>query len=97
MIMENTPDKPNTKGEAGVAPLLLDAKAVATALSVSRTTIYQMSNTGELGPMPIALGRRKLWRSEELAAWVRAGCPPRGRWVKMAQEQGFGHQFGQRF
>lgn len=95
--MENAPDKPDVTDSRASTPLLLDAKAVATALSVSRTTIYLMSNTGELGPMPIALGRRKLWRSEELTAWVRAGCPPRGRWVKMAQEQGFGHQFGRTF
>lgn len=83
--------------KSGFTPLLLDVKAVGTLLSVSRSTIYQMNNTGQLGPMPVALGCRKLWRYEELAAWVRAGCPARELWVKMAQEQGFGHQGGRRF
>ena len=47
--------------------------------------------------MSIKLGTRRLWRYDELAAWVRAGCPSRGVWLKMAQDQGFGHQHGQRF
>jgi len=76
---------------------MLDARATGAVLSVSRTTIYSMNNTGELGPMPIKLGGRKLWRHAVILAWVRAGCPPRTKWFKMAQDQGFGHQFGQRF
>lgn len=80
-----------------VPPLLLNGKAVASVLSVSRTMVYQLHNTGQLGPMPIRFGRRILWRYEELAAWVRAGCPRRELWVKMAQEQGFGDQFNRRF
>ena len=96
--MEKTPEKPDARDQQpGVAPLLLDAKAVATILSVSRSTLYRMSNTGQLGPMPITLGRRKLWRHEEILAWVRAGCPRRELWLRMAQDQGFGHQHGQRF
>jgi predicted DNA-binding transcriptional regulator AlpA len=95
--VEDNPKKANAKERLSITPLLPSANEVAAALSVSRTTVYQMSNTGLLGPMPIALGGRKLWRYEELAAWVRAGCPARERWVKMAQEQGFGHQYGQRF
>jgi len=95
--MEKPPDQPETKDQAGIAPLLLDAKAVATMLSISRSMLYQISNTGELGPMSIKLGKRRLWRYDELAAWVRAGCPSRGVWLKMAQDQGFGHQHGQRF
>ncbi|HPC96469.1 MAG TPA: helix-turn-helix domain-containing protein [Sedimentisphaerales bacterium] len=87
-MMEKPPDQPETKDQSGVAPLLLDAKAVATMLSISRATLYRMSNTGQLGPMPITLGRRKLWRHEEILAWVRAGCPPRGVWLTMAQDQG---------
>jgi len=96
-MMEKPPDQPETKDQAGIAPLLLDAKAVATMLSISRSMLYQISNTGELGSMSIKLGKRRLWRYDELAAWVRAGCPSRGVWLKMAQDQGFGHQHGQRF
>jgi predicted DNA-binding transcriptional regulator AlpA len=96
-MMEKPPDQPETKDQGGVAPLLLDAKAVAGLLSVGIRMIYSMRSSGELGPIPIRLGRRRLWRYDELAAWVRAGCPSRGAWVRMAQDQGFGHQFGRRF
>jgi predicted DNA-binding transcriptional regulator AlpA len=95
--VKKPPDQSETKDQASVAPLLLDAKAVAAMLSISRSMLYQISNTGELGPMSIKLGKRRLWRYDELAAWVRAGCPSRGAWVKMAQDQGFGHQHSQRF
>ena len=98
LMMEKTPDKPDAKDQQpGVAPLLLDVKAVAGVLSVGTRMIYSMMSSGELGPLPIRLGRRRLWRYEELAAWVHAGCPRRELWLKMAQDQGFGHQFGQRF
>ena len=96
-MMEKPPDQPETKGQAGASPLLLNSAATGAMLSISRATLYRMSNTGQLGPMPITLGRRKLWRYEEILAWVRAGCPPRTKWLKMAQDQGFGHQHGQRF
>ncbi|MDI9430644.1 MAG: helix-turn-helix domain-containing protein [Planctomycetota bacterium] len=96
-MMEKPPDQPETKGQAGVTPLLLDVKAVAGVLSVGTRMIYSMMSSGELGPLPIRLGRRTLWRYDELAAWVHAGCPRRELWLKMAQDQGFGHQHGQRF
>ena len=96
-MLEKIPERSDTNDQVGVAPLLLDAKAVATMLSVSLRTIYGMKSTGELGPIPIRFGRRTLWRYEEIAAWVRAACPRRERWLKMAQDQEFGHQFGQRF
>ncbi len=96
-MLENIPERSDTKSRTGVAPLLLDAKSVAAVLSVSLRTIYGMKSTGEIGPIPIRLGRRTLWRYEEIAAWVRAGCPRRELWLKMAQDQGFGHQFGQQF
>lgn len=40
---------------------------------------------------------KKRYTAEEITAWVRAGCPRRELWLRMAQDQGFGHQFGQRF
>ncbi len=95
--MENDRNKKKRKIPPRVAPLLLNIKAMGAALSLSPAGLYRMSSAGELGPMPIKFGRRRLWRYEELAAWVRAGCPRRELWVKMAQEQGFGHQFGRKF
>jgi predicted DNA-binding transcriptional regulator AlpA len=38
-------------------------------------------NTAGKTPLPVRLGRRTLWRAEELAEWCRAGCPSRDRWI----------------
>lgn len=95
--IEKTSDTSDTKAQIGVAPLLLDSKALATMLSIGLSKLYQMNRSGHLGPMPLKFGQRTLWRTEEIAAWVRAGCPRRELWLKMAQDQGFGHQHGRRF
>jgi hypothetical protein len=42
-----------------------------------------MHSTGELAPMPIHFGRRKLWIVEELRLWINAGCPNRDKWLAM--------------
>ena len=60
-------------------PLLLDADALARQLSVSRSGLYQWLASGRI-PSPVKLGRRALWRVEEIRRWVNAGCPPRARW-----------------
>lgn len=95
--MEDRPDMENTPGQASAAPLLVDGKGLAAMLSIGLSLVYQMDRSGHLGPMGLRLGRRRLWRRDEVAAWVRAGCPRREMWLKMAQEQGFGHQGGRRF
>jgi len=94
---ENAPANADAKEQTDVTPLLLDAKAVATMLSVSGRTIFRLSSSGQLGPMPVAVGGRSLWRRDEVAAWVQAGCPRREAWLKMAQEKGFGRPGGRRF
>lgn len=63
-----------------VGLLLAGAERVAMMLDVSERLIRQMDASGRLGPMPISLGRRKLWSVAELARWVRSGCPERQRW-----------------
>ncbi len=95
--MKHARHKTDAEDRVNITPLLLDANAVAAILSVSRAMVFSMMSTSMLGPLPIRLGKRTLWRYEELAAWVRAGCPRREVWLKMAQEQGFGHQGGQRY
>jgi len=30
-------------------------------------------------PAPVRLGKRTLWRIQDLEAWVASGCPPRWR------------------
>jgi len=34
-------------------------------------------------PQPVRIGRSLYWRTEELKAWVAAGCPDRGTWIAM--------------
>ena len=60
--------------------LLLSAQDAAELLSITRSHFYALHSSGRLGPLPIQLGRRTLWRREELANWVAAGCPVRDRW-----------------
>ena len=75
------PVKPPLPGEA--PPLLLDVHAAARALGVPKKTVGNWNRSGRL-PMPIRMGSRSLlWRADELAAWVRNGCPSRLRWETM--------------
>ncbi|MCH7920832.1 MAG: helix-turn-helix domain-containing protein [Planctomycetes bacterium] len=62
--------------------LLVDAKGVCTLLGIGLSCLYAMDRSGELGPMGIRLRRRRLWPREELADWVKAGCPRREIWVE---------------
>ena len=68
--------------QIAVTPLLIDAAGVAVMLGISRRTVYSMQSTGELGPMALTVGGRKLWRTAELTAWVANGCPRREVWVE---------------
>ncbi len=60
--------------------LLLNAIEAAALLGIGRSHLYGLHASGQL-PMPVKLGRRSLWRRDELERWVQAGCPVRGKWV----------------
>lgn len=62
--------------------LMLSANDAAALLGIKRTLFYSLHSTGRLGPVPINLGRRTLWRRRELEAWVAAGCPSREAWLQ---------------
>jgi hypothetical protein len=72
---------------AGVEALLVDCKIAALMIGVGVSTFYAMDRSGELGPLGLRLRRRRLWPREELAAWVRAGCPRRETWAAMSKAQ----------
>jgi len=67
-------------------PLLVDAKAAAGLLGISRAHLYGLLSSGRM-PGPIHLGRRTLWRTDELRAWTAAGCPSADRWQAMKGNQ----------
>ncbi len=70
-----------------VESLLLGADKAATLIGVSRAHFYSMHSNGRLGPMPVRLGRRTLWRREELSRWVNAGCPARVKWMQLREAE----------
>lgn len=59
--------------------LLLSAERSAYLIGVSRSFFYQLHSEAKV-PEPIRLGKRVLWRKEELIAWTDAGCPDRLKW-----------------
>jgi len=60
--------------------LLVSFSEAASLLSISRSSLYDLSNDGRLGPIPLKIGRRSLLNFKELEAWTDAGMPPRSRW-----------------
>jgi predicted DNA-binding transcriptional regulator AlpA len=64
------------------APLVVDAKRLAKWLGCGIRTIRSWNSGGKL-PKPIRLGGRVLWRTEEIRAWIGAGCPNRELWMRI--------------
>ena len=63
-------------------PILLDAKQAALMLGIGKTHLYALHSSGRL-PLPLRLGRRTLWRVDELKEWVSVGCPSCQKWIAM--------------
>ena len=72
----------NLAAPVTVAPLLLDSRAAAKLLGISRAHFYKLYLSGRT-PRPVRLGRSVRWRREELVAWLDAGCPSYDRWVAL--------------
>jgi excisionase family DNA binding protein len=60
--------------------LLLDAAEVAQMLRIARSTFFTLVSAGRIGPRPVRLGRRCLYRRTEVEVWIEQGCPPLSRW-----------------
>jgi predicted DNA-binding transcriptional regulator AlpA len=77
--------------------LLISFEDTADLLGISRALLYQMHSSGILGPVPFAIGRRKLFRRDQIEAWVMANMPSRIQWLghapdKSEQKTGFSSQ-----
>lgn len=70
--------------DSSTTVLLLDAREASRMLGVSRSTWLSLRAAGRT-PRPVRIGRRTLWRIDELKAWVDAGCPPLHRWEQIAK------------
>jgi predicted DNA-binding transcriptional regulator AlpA len=65
--------------DATRAPLLLSARTLAELLDVSTRTVWRLESSGSL-PRSVRVAGSRKWLYEEVAEWVRAGCPTRARW-----------------
>ena len=65
-------------------PILVGAVDAAALLGVS---VHHWRRLRDLSlvPAPIRLGRRQLWRVDELRSWAAAGCPSREQWEETKQ------------
>ena len=68
-------------------PLAVGAKEAAELCGIGRTLWYDLKNAGRI-PEPIRLGRRTVWRVDEIQKWMMAGCPGLDRWQRMYGQNG---------
>ena len=69
-------------------PLLIPATEAAAMLGIGKTLLYQMASDGRLGPVPVELGSKRLYRVEELTEWVSQNCPTRDHWLDARTNRG---------
>ena len=72
-------DIPSECSDDDAKPLLLTAFQAAEMFGAGLRTWRTWQATGRI-PQPIRIGRKNFWRSQELRAWVAAGCPDREKW-----------------
>lgn len=56
------------------AAVLLRIAEVAALLAVSARHLRRLADSGRM-PAPVRLGASLRWRSAEVVAWIRDGCP----------------------
>jgi excisionase family DNA binding protein len=59
-----------------VGTLLMTADQLATALQISKRSIWRLCDERKI-PEPIRLGGAVRWRVKEVEAWLASGCPRR--------------------
>lgn len=62
-------------------PALVGSVDAARFVGISRSTLDRLNRRGVIGPQPIHLGGRRLWRLDELRLWIDAGRPTREEWL----------------
>ena len=68
-------------------PLLIPATEAAAMLGIGKTLLYQMASDGRMGPVPVELGSKRLYRVQELENWVAHLCPPRDSWLAILEKE----------
>ena len=59
--------------------MLLTDKQLAVVLNVSVAHVHSLDNQGKI-PAAVSLGKSRRWSTDEIRAWVCAGCPKRIEW-----------------
>jgi predicted DNA-binding transcriptional regulator AlpA len=70
------------KAEKPIKPQLLNAKQLATILSVSRTKLYELKSAGRL-PRCVRLDGCVRWRAADIDLWLQNECPPADKFETM--------------
>ena len=70
------------------APLLIDADACAALCGCGRSLWYSLLAAGKIGPQSVRLGRKRLWRRQEVESWIAANCPDSAMWQAMTASAG---------
>ena len=73
----------DTPGANSIHVLAVDTATAAKMICMSRSHFYECDKTGEIGPVPMRCGGKRLYSVAELSAWVNAGMPSRNRWLEM--------------
>ena len=63
-------------------PLLISDREAAALCSCSRSHWHVLAAAGKIPPS-VKLGRKRLWRREEIQEWAAAGCPDGRMWDVM--------------
>jgi predicted DNA-binding transcriptional regulator AlpA len=68
-------------------PLLIPDTAAAAIAGVSRAHWHRLRAAGKLPPS-VRLGRKVLWRRQEIELWIAASCPDARTWAAMQTAAG---------
>jgi predicted DNA-binding transcriptional regulator AlpA len=77
--------KATAEARATIEPtsiLISHKEAARMCGGLSQSMWFSLISAGKT-PAPIQLGRRRLWRRDELEAWCQAGCPNRDKWEQL--------------
>ena len=69
------------------SPLAVRAAEAARLIGVKSRHFRALDSSARL-PRGLRLGRAKIWRVDELRAWLAAGCPSRDEWERQRQVAG---------
>src|SRR5262245_22860618 len=93
MPADTIPFPPSPSGQAADAPLspadklLIDMADLAHLTSLSVRTLRRMDASHDI-PGRVVVGRRVLFRTEDIREWVRAGLPDRDQWAALQHRNG---------